>query len=247
MNGNSHNKTPSPEQRDRERPPACNWSGTAASFALGLLPDGEHADYSSHLVQGCGPCGAELALARERIALVDRSLAENPDSERNERERDASLARVRSKLRRAIALEESPTSIPGAANETSEGHGSRTSQTGLDAARPTSVPGVSFVPRDEAGWESTQVEGVEFKTLSIDPERRYVTTLMRMAPGARYPAHRHAGREECYVLSGDLCLGEERLGPGDFQVAQAGSTHPEHFSETGCMALIVASLDNQPV
>jgi len=39
--------------------------------------------------------------------------------------------------------------------------------------------------------------------------------LVRLAPGATYPAHTHAGVEELHLLDGELWIDECKLVPGD--------------------------------
>jgi anti-sigma factor ChrR (cupin superfamily) len=95
--------------------------------------------------------------------------------------------------------------------------------------------------RDEGQWEKTGVAGVEVKQLYVDHERDYVTMLVRMQPGSSYPSHRHDGYEECYVLQGDLSVGETTLRAGDYQRAEGGSVHVVQSTAAGCLLLIVSS------
>jgi anti-sigma factor ChrR (cupin superfamily) len=99
----------------------------------------------------------------------------------------------------------------------------------------------------EGEWEPTAAPGVKARTLHVDPARRYVTMLIRMEPGASYPGHRHADIEECYVLEGDLRVGGERLGAGDYQRADARSCHGVQSTEKGCLLLIVSSQEDEIV
>jgi anti-sigma factor ChrR (cupin superfamily) len=63
-----------------------------------------------------------------------------------------------------------------------------------------------------------------------------------MAPGTSYPAHRHGGAEECFVLEGDLRVGADlHMRAGDFQRAEEGSVHPDQTTDHGCVLLIVSS------
>jgi len=66
--------------------------------------------------------------------------------------------------------------------------------------------------------------------------------MVRMAAGTSWPAHIHAGPEECYVLAGDLRVGELHMHAGDFQRAEAGSRHGVQSTEGGCTLLLVSSL-----
>jgi quercetin dioxygenase-like cupin family protein len=69
--------------------------------------------------------------------------------------------------------------------------------------------------------------------------------LVRMAPGSEYPGHRHAGAEECYVLQGDIWVGDVHMRRGDYQRAPAGSRHPVQTTDEGCVLLLVSSLSDE--
>jgi anti-sigma factor ChrR (cupin superfamily) len=69
--------------------------------------------------------------------------------------------------------------------------------------------------------------------------------LVRMDPGSSYPGHLHAGVEECFVLEGELRVGEEVLRRGDYQRADEGSEHGIQWTEKGCLLLIVSSQDDE--
>src|SRR4029077_16325843 len=55
----------------------------------------------------------------------------------------------------------------------------------------------------EPEWEQV-APGIECKLLATDTERHRVSMLVRLAPGASYPAHTHAGVEELHLLNGEL-------------------------------------------
>lgn len=95
--------------------------------------------------------------------------------------------------------------------------------------------------KQEGQWEETGVTGVEVKRLFVDQSRNYVTMLVRMHPGSSYPGHRHGGFEECYVLQGDLSVGDTVLRAGDYQRAAGGSIHGEQSTQNGCVLFIVSS------
>jgi anti-sigma factor ChrR (cupin superfamily) len=70
----------------------------------------------------------------------------------------------------------------------------------------------------------------------------------RMEAGASSPPHRHAGREECYVLEGELDVeGGASMRAGDYQVADEGSVHGVQSTRGGCTLLIVSSQDDELV
>jgi anti-sigma factor ChrR (cupin superfamily) len=88
------------------------------------------------------------------------------------------------------------------------------------------------------------VTGALVKLLSFEPARGYAVLLGKLNPGARYPAHKNAGPEDFYILTGDLHVGDHVLGPGDFHHADAGTLHTENFSEEGCTLLAVLTADD---
>jgi quercetin dioxygenase-like cupin family protein len=98
------------------------------------------------------------------------------------------------------------------------------------------------VVRRESGNWTTAKEGVRVKQLSVDPARHSVTMLVRMDPGASWPAHRHGGHEQCFVLEGELHVGDDTtLRAGDFQAMDTDTTHPVQWTQEGCLLLIVSS------
>lgn len=97
----------------------------------------------------------------------------------------------------------------------------------------------------EQSWEPTGIDGVETRRLFVDRERDQTTMLVRMAPGTSYPRHRHGGPEECFVLEGDLRVGEEVMHAGDYQRAAAGSHHPVQSTTKGCLLFLVSSLSDE--
>jgi quercetin dioxygenase-like cupin family protein len=94
----------------------------------------------------------------------------------------------------------------------------------------------------DGSFEATDIEGIAVRRLFVDEEGDRVTMLVRMAPGTVYPAHRHGGAEECYVLAGDLAIGDElALRSGDYQRMDAGSVHAVQATRGGCLLLIASS------
>jgi anti-sigma factor ChrR (cupin superfamily) len=93
----------------------------------------------------------------------------------------------------------------------------------------------------EGSWVQTAVPGVRIKVLSIDRVRDRVMMLLRAEPGARYPAHRHSGPEECYVIRGSVVVEGRLLRAGDFHHAEGDSDHAELWTEDGVEVLLVAS------
>jgi anti-sigma factor ChrR (cupin superfamily) len=69
--------------------------------------------------------------------------------------------------------------------------------------------------------------------------------LVRLAPNTAYPPHRHAGVEELYLLEGELWIENQKLEPGDYNRAEAGTSDKRVWSETGCMCLLITSPSDQ--
>ena len=92
----------------------------------------------------------------------------------------------------------------------------------------------------EPEWEEV-APGIECKLLATDAERHRVSMLVRLAPGASYPAHTHAGTEELHLLDGELWIDEKKLMPGDYNYGAPGAGDERVWSETGCTCLLVTS------
>jgi quercetin dioxygenase-like cupin family protein len=68
------------------------------------------------------------------------------------------------------------------------------------------------------------LDGVHIKVLHESDGM--LSYLMRLAPGARVPAHRHPRDEECVVLEGSLRVGSHlEVGPGGYHLAHRGALH----------------------
>jgi len=92
----------------------------------------------------------------------------------------------------------------------------------------------------EPEWEQV-APGIECKLLATDTERHRVSMLVRLAPGASYPAHTHAGDEELHLLDGELWIDERKLFPGDYNYGTPGAGDDRVWSATGCTCVLVTS------
>jgi anti-sigma factor ChrR (cupin superfamily) len=95
-------------------------------------------------------------------------------------------------------------------------------------------------------WLPYPIPGIRMRVLAINRESGYATLLLDAEAGVRFPAHHHAGSEECYVLSGSLHTLGRRLGPGDFLHADAGTDHPEMWTDEGARVILVVPQDEVP-
>ncbi len=91
------------------------------------------------------------------------------------------------------------------------------------------------VNADSDNWIQA-APGNQVKILREDAET--MSMLVRLEPGATFPAHSHPADEETFVIEGDTCFGDIPLTAGDYHLAPAGSVHGEVTTENGCLLLI---------
>lgn len=115
------------------------------------------------------------------------------------------------------------------------------------AREASAPPGFSFEFAADDTWMPYPIPGIRMKILAMNSRNGYATLLLDVAPGVRFPAHHHAGDEECYVLSGSVYTLGQRLGPGDFVHADAGTDHPELWTDEGARVLLIVPPDDVPV
>ena len=92
----------------------------------------------------------------------------------------------------------------------------------------------------ESEWEAV-APGISCNLLATDAEKDRVSMLVRLAPGAAYPPHRHSGVEELYLLDGKLMIDDKTLYPGDYNRAEPGTGDQHVWSETGCTCVLLTS------
>jgi anti-sigma factor ChrR (cupin superfamily) len=105
----------------------------------------------------------------------------------------------------------------------------------------TGQPVLPAPPRPaEPEWEQA-APGITCKLLATDTEKGFVSMLVRIAPGAEYPPHTHAGVEELYMLEGELMVDDKKLYAGDYLRSEPGTTDHRVWTETGCMGVLLTS------
>ena len=108
----------------------------------------------------------------------------------------------------------------------------------------TETPGSTTLPVPaepaEPGWVDV-APGIACKLLSTDTQTHRVTMLVRLAPGAAYPPHRHEGVEELHLLDGELIVNDKTLRPGDYLRSEAGSVDRLVWSQSGCTCVLMTS------
>jgi quercetin dioxygenase-like cupin family protein len=98
-----------------------------------------------------------------------------------------------------------------------------------------SMPLHLTIPADGGGWHRF-LPGVERKVLN--EQEGVMSYLLKFAPGAVLPAHRHPHDEECVVLEGRLRIGDLALGPGGFHMVRAGVLDADSTTDEGCVIFL---------
>ncbi len=129
--------------------------------------------------------------------------------------------------------------IPGALNVKSPGKRIKTNL--MKKIRKNSGKHFDFIfdNDNKEKWKHHSIKGIRYKRLALNEDRGYAMLLLKVEPGTYYPAHKHHGAEECYVIEGDLYAQGKTLGPGDFHHAGAGSSHEPLYTKGGCTVLLV--------
>jgi anti-sigma factor ChrR (cupin superfamily) len=79
-------------------------------------------------------------------------------------------------------------------------------------------------------------DGVRLKVLHHS--HGVMSYLLRLAPGAAVPAHRHPIDEECVVLEGEVQIGDLRIGAGGFHLGRKDVPHDTLHSANGALIFL---------
>jgi anti-sigma factor ChrR (cupin superfamily) len=102
-----------------------------------------------------------------------------------------------------------------------------------------------FVQVEALPWQQSRYAGIETKTLIADGTSGLLTSLLKMAPGARLPDHQHVDVEQTWVLEGSLECGEGRCTAGNFVWRPAGSRHDAWAGPEGALLLGMFQMPNR--
>lgn len=119
----------------------------------------------------------------------------------------------------------------------------------LDSAQSEAIPEPSAVSyqairAQELDWQPHPTPGVEVAIVHTDEVKREIVGFLRAEPGVRYPFHRHAAIEEIFMLEGDLIIGDEVYGAGDYIRSNPGSAHAP-YTVGGCRFFFHTSMDDE--
>lgn len=123
----------------------------------------------------------------------------------------------------------------------------KTPQTRPTCSEPLARPGHFVIPNDSKTWVPSRVPGFRTKPLSVQPGQGYRMQMLELDPGARVPAHDHAGAEELFIVSGDLINEGRTLLAGDFVHFDENTHHHELLSPSGCRAILVEHIPSPAV
>jgi quercetin dioxygenase-like cupin family protein len=94
----------------------------------------------------------------------------------------------------------------------------------------------TFIGKLDGEW-SSEVPGVYEKHIFINSETGERTVIVKFEPGSSYPLHNHPGKEEIYVLEGDIKVGKFAMSAGDYLLTPAEGKHAV-TTVGGCTVLI---------
>jgi hypothetical protein len=218
---------------DRMTPPVCRGSILFASPHLGPIQARAFDVFLGMQTSNSGDCErAELTLAyalqslpASAVARAEAHIASCPDCRRE-------LESLRPVINRFVSW---PTDVLRPTTSLQE-------RLALRIAEETGNQPVLPPPWQwsEPEWEQV-APGIECKLLATDIEWHRVGMLVRLAPGASYPAHTHAGVEELHLLDGELWIDERKLVPGDYNYGAPGTGDERVWSETGCTCVLITS------
>jgi quercetin dioxygenase-like cupin family protein len=100
------------------------------------------------------------------------------------------------------------------------------------------------VRSQDVQWQPHPVPGVETAIFYSNPVKREIVGLLRASAGCRYPFHRHAATEDLYMLEGELVIGDEIYGVGDYIHSEPGTAHAP-YTTTGCTFFFHTSMDDE--
>ncbi|PCJ53495.1 MAG: hypothetical protein COA70_09380 [Planctomycetota bacterium] len=212
--------------------PIGNPEELASLYLAGSMTVEEVAQFEDHLDSGCAMCHQEL-LALD--VAVEGLLQSSDSAQPAPALRDEVLQQAQNSL-------ESVSTLAAADDDKLQPWQNLTP----DASNAAGFFNLSNLEQGE--WHPTGVEGVAYRKLFFDGEKKRLTAIFRMDPGASYPAHDHTQDEECLVLGGELIVDERlTMRRGDFQRAEAGSRHGLQRTETGCLLLITSGMADEMI
>ena len=107
----------------------------------------------------------------------------------------------------------------------------------FDRIQPSAPQNTRTLRAQEMQWLKV-LPKVEMKILNQDQQNKYQTALWRLQPGAVVPSHPHDIEEECWVIEGEIKIGDHLVRQGDMHIALAGSHHAAMTTDVGALLLV---------
>jgi len=98
--------------------------------------------------------------------------------------------------------------------------------------------GSTYVRPDELDWKPSPFPGIQIKVLYEDKAKGELTCLLKWAPGASLPMHKHPELEQTWVLEGSFYDHDGICKAGEYVWRTPGSIHETH-SDTGAVILAI--------
>lgn len=208
-------------------------------YVLDNLDPEARALFEEHLA-ACELCRAEVEALGGLTEVLSEPAPEGP-----------ARPQLWNRIQEKLGEQEPADQAPAAEGSTPEGltigeqaSGSAPAPGADVQARPTPPEFCFDTPES---WTPAPIPGIQTRVLKVDEHEDRVTFEALIEPGAVYPAHPHAGDEECYVISGDLWVGDVHMKAGDYQCLAAGSTHAVQSSDNGARILLIGARANSPL
>lgn len=87
----------------------------------------------------------------------------------------------------------------------------------------------------QAGADGWQPFGPGLQIKVLHEHEGTMSYLLKLAPGAQLPPHRHPQDEECVVLEGELRIGALVVPAGGFHLARRDTLHDRIGTDTGAV------------
>lgn len=97
--------------------------------------------------------------------------------------------------------------------------------------------GTFTVKPRQSEWEAFD-RGIDRQRLVEHAADGTETVLYRLQPAATFAAHGHSEQETCWVIQGEILVGDHLVQAGEMHVAEAGCDHPEITARTEALLLI---------
>ncbi len=196
--------------------------GWIPELVLGTLEDPARAEVEEH-IDSCHRCAAEAAAAEEALSLLALAL---PPEAPSPAARTGLLASIVEEEQRNGRRPERGRLAPFADRL------ARFFDVSLERARA-----LLELATDPRAWTAGPARGISLIHLSAGPQFAGTDAgLVRMAPGARFPLHRHIGHEFGLILEGGFTDADGTiLRSGDQHDLNAGTSHDFAALPEGCI------------